>query len=446
MKIQSRRAAIVLFLLGFFIFGIIFFVSSYLKNASTWVFYSGNKHIYTNGRISTGKIYDRNGLTLFSTEGGKIKYNSNQTIRTAVMHTVGDSEGNVSTGAQYVFKKQLSGWNLVNGVYSGNGSGSSVSLTIDAKLCAAAYKALAGRHGTVGVYNYKTGDILCMVSTPSFDPEDPPKVDPDSEKYEGIYMNRLLSSTYTPGSVFKLVTLAAAIDNISGVANRTFKCTGTLKIDDGKVTCPSSHGRQNLSKALANSCNTTFAELATEVGANQLQEYAKKAGFNSVMYIDGIKTAQGKVDVTTASKVDLGWAGIGQYTDTANPATFMAYMGAIANNGVRVTPKLLLNSKSQQTRVLSSDTADMIKTYMRNDTLLNYGEKNYPGLHLCAKSGTAQLNGQQPNAWFAGFLDRKDCPLAFVVVVENGGAGSKVSGPIAGKVLQEAVKIYAGKM
>lgn len=446
MKIQSRRAFIVLLMLLMFMVGLAFFIGSYLKNASTWANFAANKHLYSNGQPNNVTIFDRNGLTLFNAQNGTKKYNSDAAIRTAVMHAVGDSGGNVSTGALVAFRQQMNGWNFLNGTYRFGSNGNSISLTIDASLCKTAYEALAGRKGTVGIYNYKTGDIICMVSSPSFDPENPPKIDANSDKYKGIYVNRFISATYTPGSVFKLVTVAAALDTIPDVSSRTFNCTGKVIIDGGKVTCEFAHGKQNLGQALANSCNITFAELADEVGAKTLQSYAQKAGFNSNMYVDGIKCARGKVDLSTADKLNLGWAGVGQYTDTANPLTFMSYMGAIANSGIRITPKLLMSSSSSSTRILSDSTSAAIKSLMRNDTILNYGDRNYPGLNLCAKSGTAQLSdGQLPNAWFAGFLDRSDCPLAFVVVVENGGSGSKVAGPIAGKVLQAAVKSYAGK-
>lgn len=445
MKVQSRRAAIVLLLMAFFVAGLVIFIGRYLKEAPMWAGYSANKHLYINGQPKNVAISDRNGATLYKSTNGKIEYNSDQTIRTAVMHAVGDPKGNVSTGALTAFKKQLTGWNLIDGVYS-TGSGRELKLTIDANLCAAAYEALAGRKGTVGVYNYKTGEILCMVSSPSFDPQNPPTVDSGSEKYNGVYINRLLSGSYTPGSVFKLVTAAAAIDNLTGVTSRTFDCTSELNLNGGKVTCPTAHGKEDLQRALAVSCNTTFGELAVEVGPSVLQSYAQKAGFNSNLYVDGIKAAQGKVDVTKADKLNLAWAGVGQYTDTANPLTYMAYVGAIANGGVRVTPRLLENSQSPGNRILSSETAKTISAMMRNDVKVNYGEENYQGLQLCAKSGTAQLSeGEKPHAWFTGFMDRQDCPLAFVVVVENGGAGSSVAGPIAGKVLQKAVQIETGK-
>ncbi len=455
MKILSKRAAVVLVLSLLMVFGVLLFTVEYLKDASTWAQYPTNKHLYTNGQLtSAGTIYDRNGQILAQTLDGKRQFNQEKTIRKAVMQAVGDKNGNVATGAQIVFGEQLSGWDLVNGVYQfrqEGASGRDLTMTLDADLCAQAYQALNGRKGTVGVYNYKTGEILCVTSSPSFDPENPPDVASNPEKYEGVYMNRLFSASYTPGSVFKLVTAAAAIDKIADIDTKTYHCGGELVIDGKTVTCPSSHGDVTLGEALADSCNVAFAQITQELGAATLQKYAEKAGFNARLSVDGIRTAVGKVDISSAQGGDLAWAGIGQYNDTVNPLNFMAYVGAIANGGVRVTPRIIaedhlfplfhLGLNQGEKRVLSQETAKTLGAMMRNNVKNVYGESQYKGLELCAKSGTAQVGAdKEPHAWFVGFLDRADCPLAFVVVIENGGAGSTEAGPVAAKVLKAAVK------
>ncbi len=108
--------------------------------------------------------------------------------------------------------RMLSGYNLLTGVYSPLGTGNSLYLTIDAYLNNVAYQALNGMNGTVGVYNYKTGEILCMVSTPTFDPANPPDIAADDPAWDGVYVHRLLSANSIPGSIFKVVTINAAIE------------------------------------------------------------------------------------------------------------------------------------------------------------------------------------------------------------------------------------------
>ncbi len=453
MKVLMKRAYVLLIFSLLLVAGLLVFTVQYINNASTWAHYPTNRHFYTNGQLlSSGTVFDRSGAVLVQSSGGGVNFHDNKTVRTAVMHATGDLHGNVATSVQVAFRGKLSGWDLVNGAYHFDGKtnrGSDLTLTLDAGLCGVAYNALAGRRGTVGVYNYKTGEILCMVSSPSIDPADPPKdLQAYPEKYEGVYLNRFLSAAYTPGSVFKLVTAAAALDSFNDIESELFYCDGHMQIGEDKVTCLSAHGEVNLKQALARSCNTAFAEISLKLGMGKLQKYADLAGFNSYVRVNGIKTETGRVDVSGAEGADLAWAGIGQYTNTANPLNFMAYIGAIANEGVSVNPKILkqegrfaslIPSRGESRRMLPADTAEKLGELMRNNTLSSYGEGHFPGLELCAKSGTAEVGGEKrPHAWFAGFLDREDLPLAFVVVVENGGAGREVAGPIAAEVLQAA--------
>lgn len=452
MKLLLSRAIAVLVLSILLVTGLVVFGINYVNKASTWAQYPVNAHLYRDGLLKvSGKIYDRKGNILFQIQDGKKKFSTNKSVRTSLMHATGDLYGNVSTGAQVAFRGRLSGWNIINGAYrfnlKNNTQGHDLKLTLDSDLCVTAYNALNGRKGAVGVYNYKTGEIICMVSSPSFDPENPPDVSKDSEKYSGVYLNRLLSAVYTPGSVFKLITAEAAIDNIANITDAVYHCEGEIEINGVMVTCPSKHGDVTLEKALAHSCNVAFGQIALELGGKTLQQYAEKAGFNKELKIDGIDIAKGTAEISDAEGGDLAWAGIGQYTLTANPLKMMAYAGAIANGGIGVQPRLiykddnsLIPNLSLNKRVLNEDTAQTLGKMMRNAVITSYGEDNYKGLNLCAKSGTAEVGeDKRPHSWFVGYMEREDYPLAFVVVVENGGSGSKVAGQVASTVLKKAV-------
>ena len=237
-------------LVALFLAGVIVLAATFGINAEAWVFKRANKHIYSSGQIvAAGTIYDRNGKVLAQTVDGERKYNSSSTVRRATLHTVGDLEGFISTGAHSAFRGELTGYSFLNGVYDlkRNGAGNDITLTIDADLCVTAYNALNGRKGAVGVYNYKTGEILCMVSTPTYDPYyKPTDIDSDTTgKYEAIYLNRFLSGVFTPGSTFKIVTAISAIENIPDINSRTFTCTGQYKTSTGIVKCNSVHGKVN---------------------------------------------------------------------------------------------------------------------------------------------------------------------------------------------------------
>ncbi|MDD4715639.1 MAG: penicillin-binding transpeptidase domain-containing protein [Oscillospiraceae bacterium] len=450
MKKISRRSIVAAILSVAMVIGIAMFVYNYVNDGAAWASFPSNQHIYTNGVIASQRILDRNGVVLYKTSKGKPAYNENKTIRKATLHAVGDTSGNISTSAMHVFTDQLIQYDLLNGVYYHHDNGSDIYLTLDANVCAAALNALDGRSGTVGVYNYKTGQILCMVSAPTFDPKTPPNL---SEDNNGAYINRFLSSAYTPGSIFKLVTSAAAIDNMPDLFSRTFTCKGSEKIGNSTVTCLKAHGTFNFKTALADSCNVTYANLATELGRGVLEEYAEKAGFNKGVTVSGISTATGNFGLSGASKSDIAWSGVGQYTDLANPCTYMTYVGAIANGGIPVYPQFLSKVTSENSaasssykknvgsRILSKSTADTLADLMHNNVIQSYGKRNFPGLDLCAKTGTAEVGGgKKPNAWFTGFIRSEEYPLAFIVIVENGGSGIEVAAPVANTVLQAAVK------
>ena len=282
----------------------------------------------------------------------------------------------------------------------------------------------------MGVYNWKTGEIICLVSTPTLDPS--VKADASSVQ-SGTYINKVLSASFTPGSTFKLVTTAAAIENKEDLDKWTFKCTGSHVIDGEKITCPKVHGTMDIYGALANSCNCAYAELAVELGGDIMAEYTEKLGLTSSYDINGIKTAAGSFNFDTYN-INLGWAGIGQFEDQVNPLSMMVYMGAVAGDGKAAEPRLIKGSRSGTVSLLYSDTAGQIKSMMRNNVKSNYGDSNYPGLELHAKSGTAEVGrGKAPHSWFCGFSG----DYAFVVCVENGGYGAQVAGPVANRVLQQ---------
>ena len=450
MRKIEKRAVLCLIIALALIAGLGLFCFRFVKNASDWAAYPYNRHMYSNsGQLLSGTILDRDGDVLTEVKDGERVYYPDATVRRATVHAVGDGSGYIGTGALTAFADRLSGYNLITGGYSPLGSGRNLTLTLDAYLNVTAYNAMDGRQGTVGVYNYKTGDILCMVSTPSFAPENPPDA---SSAEDGVYLNRFLSSAQVPGSIFKTVTLTAALENLPDLKDRTFTCTGETTVGGTVITCPKPHGKMDIESAFANSCNGVFGALAAELGGDTMTKYVEQAGLTRRMSVDGIMTAAGHYDVSDADKGQIGWSGVGQYTDTVNPCNMMAYMGAIANGGTAAVPRLILDittpsgiptswQRTEETDTLvQGGTAAQVKEMMKNNVVQTYGTDRFRGLDIGAKSGTAEVGGdKRPNAWFAGFLDDPEHPYAFIVLVENGGGGASVAGEIAATVLQACV-------
>ena len=439
----SRRASALVLLILFMIGGMGFFLYEYFTKANSWVVSVGSPHVYNSTNIGCGQVVDRQGRLLLDMTS-KRTYSDNQTTRLSTLHWLGDRSGKISAPAISHYAEEMTGYNVLNGLYSYNGTGGEATLTISAQIQNVALEAMGDHKGTIGVYNYKTGEILCAVTTPTYDPDNVPDIEGDeSGAYVGVYLNRFIQSSYVPGSIFKVVTTAAALDSVAGIEQMTFKCTGTYDYGAYDVTCERAHGTLSLKQALASSCNCSFAQIVELIGKTNLTDYVEKFQVTRKLSF----TAAGKFDISEATAVERAWAGIGQYTDLVNPCRYMTFMGAIANGGKAAEPYLVASvesdgevtyeaSVSMSNRIMSEDVAETLKEYMRNNVVTNYGKSNFPGMTVCAKSGTSQLGGDQTsNAMFAGFVTDEEYPLAFIVVVENGGYGTATCVPILSKVL-----------
>lgn len=443
----SKRASALLLLVLLLSGGLMFFVYEYATQAETWVVSPGSPHVFNSTNIGCGQVLDREGQLLLDITATRT-YADDVTVRKSTLHLLGDRQGRISAPAIAHYGREMTGYDLIGGLYSYTGAAGQAELTVSAKVQAAALEAMGDRKGTIGIYNYKTGEILCMVTTPNYDPDNVPDIEgDDTGAYEGVYLNRFTQSTYIPGSIFKIVTTAAALESVPGILDKTFTCTGLYEYGIDKVSCEKAHGTLNLKQALAKSCNCCFGQIANLVGAETLQEYADRFQITEPVKFDGITTARGNFDLSGAAKVQIAWGGIGQYTDQINPCRYMTFMGAIAGGGKGAVPYLVAsvshegeNTYTAQTtyteRIMPEETASILQDYMRNNVVSGYGDHNFQGLTVCAKSGTSQLGGdQKSNAMFAGFALDEEYPLAFVVVVENGGYGSSTCVPILSKVL-----------
>ncbi len=426
--------------------GLVFFIVEYSTRADNWVVSSGSPHVYSGDNINCGVIVDRDNLLLADLQGER-KYSQWESLRKSTVHWLGDRYGNISAPAISHYAQQIAGFDLVSGVYSYGDSAGIVELTLSAKVQQAALEAMGNYKGTVAVYNYKTGQILCAVTTPTYDPDNPPDITQDtSGMYEGLYLNRFTQSTYIPGSIYKIVTLAAALETIADIQDRTFTCNGSYEVQGEKITCEVTHGQQSLKNAFSNSCNCAFAQIAIELGGETLGAFAKKFGITEPITFDGITTAAGNFEAANAA-VNVAWSGVGQYNDQINPCAYLTFMSAVAGNGQPVNPYLVEriavgNSQTYQAqistgeKILSDATVQVLQEYLRNNVSSVYGDWNFPGLTVCAKTGTAQVGGEQkPNAMLSGFCLDEKYPLAFIICVEDAGYGSTVCIPIASKVL-----------
>ena len=462
MKSTTKRAFVVFLLVAFFGAGLVYLAINLGANAEKWATLRANTHLVNEGSfIGAGNVLDRNGVVLAETVDGERVYNNSERIRRSVLHIVGDSEGFIASGVQTAYKKELIGYNLVTGIYSLKKyeRGNDVTLTLDASVSAVALDSLGNRKGVVALYNYKTGELLCSVSSPNFDIRSKPSSEDieknENGKYDGLYLNRLIDGLYTPGSVFKLITTACVLENVSDISSWEYECEEEMFINGVRVSCPKEHGKLNLETALVNSCNCAFAELSKKITPAQLEKTAKQFGFGREFSFGNSFTAESILNIKEASASDLAWCSVGQYTTLANPYHMLTIAGAIANEGAVKLPfvvksiaspsgRKISETVAEETVYVTPETAKELKKMMRKTVEDNYGDWNFGEIKMCGKTGTAEVSEtEKPHSWFLGFCEDQRTPFAVVVVVENGGWGSSTALPIASKVINEAVKTFS---
>ena len=427
--------------------GVTFFLGEYALNSHKWVLSAGSPHIFNAENLGCGQITDRDGNLLLDMTGSRT-YSGAISLRMSTLHWLGDRQGNISAPALSYYAKEIAGYDPLSGLYAYGGVGGQMELTLSAKLQMAALEAMGDYKGTIAIVNYKTGEILCAVTTPTYDPDNVPDIAGDTSGiYTGVYVNRFTQSTYTPGSIFKIVTMIAALECIEDIETQEFVCTGELEYGIDKVTCEKVHGTQDIRDAFKNSCNCAFAKVSEQIGGKRLERYAQQLGLLDQLSFDGIKTAAGNIESADQADVLVAWSAIGQHKDQINPACFLSLVSAVANGGVGQKLYLVDNIKTGLTttyeakattteRLMSTQTAQTMQELMRNNVENYYGDENFAGFTVCAKSGTAQVGGdQKPNAMFTGFVLDEGYPLAFIVAIEDGGYGRLTCVPVLEKVL-----------
>ena len=367
--------------------------------------------------------------------------------------------------------------NLVDLVSNEQQNGGSVELTINAKAQRAAFDGLSALgpdvEGSVVAIEPDTGKVLAMVSLPTFDPNDLASHDfaAVAKTYQQLedddrdpLLNRAVQTRIAPGSTFKLVTAAAALESgkydsadslVPGGA--TFQLPQTSG-DSGVVDNegrPCGTDEITLRQAMEQSCNTTFAQLAIEVGAEAMLEQAEKFGFNAD-YLEDLGGQARSVYPTTLDAPQLGQTGFGQFDVQATPLQMAMVAAAIANDGVVMRPYVVSEVQSpdydaktadpeELSEAVSPQTADVLTDLMVST--VDDGTASpaaIPDVAVAGKTGTAQrgVEGAPPYAWFVSFAPASGSRVAVAVMIEEAPgqqiAGGGLGGPIA-KAVMEAI-------
>jgi len=438
-------------------------VSTY---GSRWVSSARNtRYRSAKSSVIPGDIIDRNGVVVASTdENGKRVYQSNILSRSAMVHLLGDTDGNIANGVESFQANYLLGFETglserVNAFLKGETKrGDSVVITADSRLATEIVQIfrntsnLKGKCGAVAVMNYKTGEVLALVSLPVYDPQNITDTVKNSTQHP--FWNRATQSTLPPGSTFKIITAVAMLENMADAENHVFNCTGATQVMDRYITDYGNdqHGDITLPRAFRLSCNNCFAQAALLMGDNALRKTAENFGFNDNFLFRDLVVENSSYPTKNRNTFEIAWSGAGQSKVVATPLHLCMVAAAIANDGVMMEPRLLsrVESPAGVTRMrysskvyrtaCSAQTAQIIDGYMKDVIKSGTGTRaKVDGLTIAGKTGSAESSSDGldvTHAWFTGYIDDDRYPYAVSVFVEEGGTGGSVAAPAAKQIFE----------
>lgn len=329
--------------------------------------------------------------------------------------------------------------------------GDNVISTIRYDLQETAYKALGNYNGAVIAMDPSTGEILAMVSKPTYNPN---TIDKDWESLQegSALYNRATQGQYTPGSIFKMMTLLAYIEsNPDTYQDYSYECTGEITINNKTIHCASNkkHGTVDLKTSFAKSCNTSFANLMQSIDEDRFEELCDSLLFNQnlpIAFESSVSSFAISESDENALKMDTA---IGQGKTLVSPLHMAMLVSAVCNDGVAMRPYLVeevINykgitveeTKSQEYQTIFDETQiSILKDFMRETVEDGTASRlNKDAYTAYGKTGTAQTSSDldETNAWFVGFAEHDGKEIAIAVVVEDSGSGSSYAVPIAEKI------------
>ena len=354
--------------------------------------------------------------------------------------------------------------------------GGSIVLTLDPEAQQAAHDALTSRglKGSVVAIDPRTGAVLAMASTPSFDPSrlssfDGTDIRAYSEQLNGAsddpLLNRAIARTYPPGSTFKVVTAAAALSSGSTTPDTQIPSPRELDLPQtsrnltnfGDSACTGE--TSTLADALRISCNTAFGALGLSLGEDELREQAERFGFNDDSFTTPNRVAE-SVFPTELDPPSLAFSAIGQFEVRTTPLQMAMVAGGVANGGEVMKPYLVQEVQAPDLSLLERADPEVYQRAVEGDVAAELNRMMQlvvsdgsgraaaiDGIAVAGKTGTAQgAAGAAPDVWFIGFAPADDPQVAVAVVVEDGGAegaggtGGKVSAPIAREVMRAVLR------
>lgn len=424
-------------------------------------------------------------------------YPNNNFLAHVLGHT--NSDGNGLTGVELYYNKELSGTPGVRiaetdrkskdlpytiSEYSKPVDGKDVILTIDEMIQHFAEKAAdqaikdnKAKAITIIAMDPKTGEILAMVNKPDYNPNDPWTKGISYDELQKTWRNRAVSDTFEPGSIFKVVTATAALEEGAVSESDKFTCSGSFVIGKRIIHCwkTSGHGEQNFVEILKNSCNAGFAAVGKKLGKENLYKYIVKFGFGEKTGVDLPGEAKGIIKKPqNMSDIDVATISFGQ-ANTVSCIQYLTALNAVANGGTLIKPHVMKEiahydenkniditdqkfdiSGNNSKKILDADKVGQLRGYLEKVVSEGGGKKAFiEGYHIAGKTGTAQKAGpggyQQGKyvASFAGMAPANDPKITVMVSIDEPDPsnyyGGQISAPVAQQLFNDVFNYLAMK-
>ncbi|NLK74633.1 MAG: penicillin-binding protein 2 [Clostridiales bacterium] len=331
--------------------------------------------------------------------------------------------------------------------------GNNVITSLDVQLQKIAYESLGNNRGAVVVMEPNSGRILAMVSKPAYDPN---KIDStwdevSSNEDESPLINRATQGLYAPGSTFKIMTSLALMRQDPEYENYEYYCDSSIKYENMVIRCAGkvAHGKVDLVKSLAKSCNTSFVNIGNSLDINQFRILCEEFLFNKNLPISMASSPSSFKLNSESGQKELMQTSIGMGKTLITPLHNAMIISTIANKGSMMKPQVVLRVENADGHTIKRYTtqsignlmtleeadylAQMLRSVVEDGTAKEL--KDLP-FQVAGKTGSAEQEGKAPHAWFVGYAPYDNPRIAVSIIVESVGTGSDYAVPIAKKLFQ----------
>lgn len=448
--------------------------------------------------VTRGAIYDRRGVVLAEDRvAGGVK-NRIYPFGKETAHLLGFVSPRYGrTGLESTFDGYLLAMDeagriqaFVDRILGRQRRGYDIGLTVDSRLQRQAWNLLGGRSGAVVAMDPRTGAILAMVSSPSFDPgtvdsvvrtestvQNGKKTESKITGYDVLKMqaeaapllNRAARGIYSPGSVFKIITGAGALGADPQKLSKEYECKGSITVEGFVLKDYGVHGRLGFNDATALSCNVAFAEMGLDLGEEGLKKAAKSFGFELMEYdksgrygsypvISGeIPFNPGTLPSNKMDGPEVASTAMGQGRILVSPMQMALVAAGVANGGVVMKPFVLEKVVARNGMVIKRMSPEAMYTAVSPEVARDLSaamveavkrgtgtQASLAGIKVAGKTGSAQNPRGQTHAWFIGFAPADNPRIAVAVVLDNAGSGGNLAAPVGGGLMGEYLRSGIG--